>query len=174
MEIGITKGSDRDWLRVVHIDGRVEESTFPKKGFIPHDAVHLFAERALRMRRGFWGHVADGHGIESIQPLAKNAGHASAKRSDVPHPSIMELLQAERLVECLEAALWSGTFDYALFRANLQAGCELSHVPLPSVDEPTLADLHSQILQFAADWQALAVGQSVILDWQENNMPDLS
>lgn len=43
--------------------------------------------------------------------LAKAAGHASASRARVPVNSIVELLQAERLVECFEAELWGGASD---------------------------------------------------------------
>ncbi len=57
MEITITKGQGEDRIAIVHADGRRMDTTFPKKGFIPHDAVHLFVERELGLRQAFWGMV---------------------------------------------------------------------------------------------------------------------
>ena len=167
MQITITKGSDRDWLTVERADGSVERSTFPKKGAIPHDAVHVFAERGMGLMRGFWGHIAEGHGFDAIQEIAKAAGHASAKRAVAPDASIIQLLQAERLVECLEAAQWSGGFDAALLRAAWQAGCDQSHVPLPDYRDSKMIEVYDQIAQFATHWRVLATGESVTFEWND-------
>ncbi|WP_305016849.1 isocitrate lyase/phosphoenolpyruvate mutase family protein [Mycobacterium tuberculosis] len=42
------------------------ETTFPKKGFIPHDAVHVFVERELGLKDAFWGMVKAGRHPEEI------------------------------------------------------------------------------------------------------------
>ena len=80
MEITITKGQAEDRIAICHADGRRVETTFPKKGFIPHDAVHVFVERELGLKDAFWGMVKAGRHPEEIAGFAKAAGHASAAR----------------------------------------------------------------------------------------------
>mgnify|MGYP000252186270 CR=1 FL=1 len=109
MQITITKGQAEDRIAIVLANGRQLDSTFPKKGFIPHDAVHLFVERELGLKNAFWGMVASGSHPEEIAGIAKAAGHASASRNTVPDGSIVELLQAERLVEWDGASHDDGT-----------------------------------------------------------------
>lgn len=165
MEIEISKGSDRDWIRIRRADGSEETSTFPKKGMIPHDAVHFFVERELPLADGFWGHVASGTAIGAIQQIARDAGHASAKRADSPEPHIVQLLQAERLVECFEADHWSGGTDAATFRAAIAAACAASLVPVPPVDEANINRIREQIAGFAAKWTAAPIGAIFRFAW---------
>lgn len=166
MHITITKGSDRDWLTVERPDGSRISSTFPKKGMIPHDAVHFFAEQGMGFGRGFWGLVAEGGAIDDIADLAKAGGHASAKRAAKPDPAIVELLQAERLVECLEAAQWSGSHDPELIRSAWQAGCDQSEVPMPDADDAVLAAILADIGAFSNSWLSLNTGEKAELTWQ--------
>jgi hypothetical protein len=138
---------------------------FPKKGPIPHDAVHLIVESALEMTQGFWGMVAGGADPMQIQDLAKAAGHASAKRAMPPEPTIVELIQAERLVECFEAELWSPGADLETFRGVAAAACEASHVPCPDLPDAVIVAIRNRIAAFAYDWRELQMGQDISLRW---------
>ena len=80
MQIRITKGRTDDHIAIRRDDGSEVATRFPKKGPIPHDAVHLAVERALGLHDGFWGMVARGHHPEGIAERATSAGHASASR----------------------------------------------------------------------------------------------
>ncbi|MGP1353047.1 MAG: hypothetical protein ACTS1Z_06965 [Parasphingopyxis sp.] len=165
MDIVMAKGTDRDWLTVTRDDGSEARLTFPKKGHIPHDAVHFFVEKALGFDVGFWGSVAAGGDPDSIQEMAKQAGHASAKRAARPDADIVQLLQAERLVECFEAALWADELDLDAFLDTYRAACESSHVPLPDLSSEAILELFTRLREFAADWSDLSTGQSITLVW---------
>jgi hypothetical protein len=166
MRIEITKRQSHDRIRVTRSDGSVAETTFPKKGPVPHDAVHWFVERELGLTHGFWGMVAAGRHPEEIGAIAKAAGHASASRAEVPDAAIVELLQAERLVECFEADLWGGGSNAADFLALAETACETSHVPLPQFKCQNIESVRDALGQFARTWIAAPDGHQVSLDWE--------
>lgn len=168
MRIEITKGEKDDAIAVTRGDGSTAFTRFPKKGPVPHDGVHFFVEQGLGLARGFWGMVFAGHHPEELAELAKVAGHASAKRFGDPDPAIVELLQAERLVECYEADLWSpGGDDMAAFVDFARIACESSLVPLPDRLEAQAANIRAAIAQFAKDWKAMPAGGTMRLEWLE-------
>ena len=47
MRVTIFKGQTDDRIEVRRDDGSVAESRFPKKGPVPHDAVHWIVEETL-------------------------------------------------------------------------------------------------------------------------------
>jgi hypothetical protein len=167
MEIAITKGQNEDFIVVVRGDGTRAETRFPHKGPVPHDAVHLFVERGFRFRTGFWGQIARGNHPEEIAAMAKAGGHASAKRARVPDDEIVEMIQAERLVECFEADLWGGGASDADLLSVAEAGCAASKVPMPTLDAAAISRIRGEIARFAADWQAAAVGHVARLEWPD-------
>ncbi len=170
MEIRITKGQAEDRIAIVHADGRRMDTTFPKKGFIPHDAVHLFVERALGLNGAFWGMVAGGRHPEEIAGIAKAAGHASASRNSVPDGSIIELLQAERLVECFEADQWSGSSGAVEdFLAMAEVACASSHVAMPPMGAGEVQVIRTAIVEFAKDWMAAPLGHTASFTWEQAN-----
>ena len=84
MRVVFTKGSDRDSIDVQRADGTTTTTRFPKKGVIPHDAVHLIVERTLGLRNAFWGLVNAGANPADVAQMSKDGGHASASRAGVP------------------------------------------------------------------------------------------
>lgn len=167
MQITITKGQAEDRIAIVLANGRQLDSTFPKKGFIPHDAVHLFVEHELGLKNAFWGMVASGSHPEQIAGIAKAAGHASAARNTVPDAAIVELLQAERIVECFEADQWSGSSSAVEDLIAMAAvACNSSHVPLPDLDGAQVAAIRAQIIAFAQDWMAAPLGHVARFEWE--------
>lgn len=169
MQITITKGRSEDTIALVRGDGSTAATRFPKKGPVPHDAVHWFVERGLGLKNGFWGLVAAGHHPEAIAEIAKAAGHASAKRAGIPDAIIVEALQAERIVECFEADLWSpgAAFDEAGFLAIAETACGYSHVPLPAIGPGALAAVRNDLHAFAQDWIAAPEGHIARFAWGE-------
>lgn len=167
MEITLTKGRTSDRVAFRRDDGSADSFDFPKKGPTPHDAYHYFVERELGMARGFWGMVASGIEPAAIQQLAADAGHASAKRARSPDASIVELLQAERLVECFEAESWSGGSDDEGIMAMAEPGWVASHVPAPSDVRNRIPAIRTQLRAFEERWKELALGESIELIWEE-------
>lgn len=167
MRITITKEANGDRIDIARADGSQAVTHFPRKGPTPHDAVHYLVERDCDLKRAFWGLVADGLPPEGIQDMAKAGGHASAKRADVPDESLIELLQAERLVECFEATLWGGQLDLPAFRSVAETACDSSHVPLPAISDETIASIHAEVVALARRWGSAYAGETLELDWAE-------
>ena len=167
MEIIITKGLGNDRIVVKRADGTSATTSFPKKGPVPHDVVHYFVERELELGQGFWGMVAGGRHPEEIAGIAKAAGHASASRAEQPDAAILELLQAERIVECFEADLWSGASgDATMLLDAARLGCETSHVPLPASLDDAVAMVRGEIGAFAREWIAAPTGFEARFSWE--------
>ncbi|WP_225010593.1 hypothetical protein [Novosphingobium percolationis] len=165
MRITIAKGSVEDHIGVRRADGSRIETRLAHKGPVPHDAVHLFVEQALGLSRGFWGLVAAGHHPAELVELAKAAGHASAARAQQPEPTIVELLQAERLVECYEALLWGGGGTREDVLAMADVACATSFVPCPALPEDTHKAIVAALDSFAQAWVAAPKGHVVELAW---------
>lgn len=167
MKIEIVKGLRDDTLTATRDDGSVARCTFPKKGPIPHDAVHFFVERAFGFRRGFWGMVAGGVSPDDVGAIASAAGHASASKAHVPGEEIVELLQAERLVECFEAEIWGGPAELGTLQSVADAGFAQSFVASVPLDQARVETVRSGLSGFSAAWMTLKTGQSLMLDWSE-------
>ncbi|QPC99257.1 hypothetical protein IRL76_01345 [Qipengyuania soli] len=167
MRIVLTKGSTSDNVAIERDDGSRAGFDFPKKGPVPHDAFHFFVEHELGMAHGFWGLVASGMDPEAVGAMAAEAGHASAKRAQVPHDHIVELLQAERLVECFEAESWSGGSDDEGIMAMAEPGWAASHVPVPDGVRDRLGAIREGIRGFSEQWDLAKPGDSLSLEWMQ-------
>ena len=167
MRVVFTKGSDRDSIDVQRADGTTTTTRFPKKGVIPHDAVHLIVERTLGLRNAFWGLVNAGANPADVAQMSKDGGHASASRAGVPDPAIVEMLQAERLVECIEADMWSEPATFATFLSDLNAACSQSHIAAPDLSEEQIKHIRIELKQFMQHWKTLSVGQTHSLKWEQ-------
>jgi len=165
LTITLTKGPRDDGIAIARADGSSAETRFPHKGPVPHDAVHYFVERGLDLPQAFCGLIAEGRHPEEIAALAKAQGHASAARAQVPGADIVQLLQAERLVECFEAQLWAHAAPDAAFMDIARVACETSHVPLPLVTLDQCGAVMDEIFDFAKTWMAAAVGHAATLEW---------
>lgn len=168
MQITITKGASADRVAVERADGSRAGFGFPKKGPFPHDAYHFFVERELGMAAGFWGLVAGGMAPDEVQLLALAGGHASAKRAGVPDVGIAQLIQAERLVECFEAASWGGGADDEGLMAMAEPGWAAGHVPPPEGVPERLGAIRADLDPFLAAWSALPEGGALTLEWPEH------
>jgi Stress-induced bacterial acidophilic repeat motif len=163
MEVTIIKEDQLDRILMVRSDGSRAETTFAKKGPFPHDAVHYAVEKHLGLADGFWGFVASGRDPEEVAAIAKQGGHASAKRAQVPHASIIELLQAERIVECFEADLWGGPASPEMLCETAKVACESSFVPALALTDDEIAAIRNELKQMQAQW----VSGSIRFCWND-------
>jgi hypothetical protein len=145
MEMTFTKGAGKyDEMRVTR-NGASEVIACPKQRIIPHDMVHYAVEGTLQ-KRGFLGRVREG------EPANFQMG------SDAESDGV------ERLVEVIQGDAWSGgdappedMLD--LYRITCTArACP----PLPVRPEDIVA-IRRNIQELDAQWQALAIGQSMTL-----------
>ena len=167
MEIALTPAGARERVSITRPDGSTSEFSIPRKGVVSHDLVHFCVESALGLKRGFWGSVAAGEDPEAIQERAKVGGHASASRATTPASDLVELLQAERLVEGFEAESWCGTVDDAGLLAMARAGWEASYVPALMLEPEDLAAVRAMLDELGGQWKALEPGASLHLEWKE-------
>lgn len=165
LKICITKGATHDAVEISGAGVSASRFEFPKKGPIPHDFVHLSVEQVLGFKRGFWGMIAEGVAPGDIQEIAKAGGHASASRAETPSAAIVELIQAERIVECFEADFWGAPADNETFREIASVACAHSFVPCPALADDAIAAIRARIAAFAKDWTAAPVGQRFEFDW---------
>jgi len=167
MRIDITKGKSDDAIVIARADGSRAETRFPKKGPVPHDGVHVIVERALGFDNAFWGHVANGRHPEEIALLAAEAGHPSAKRARDPDAEIIQMIQAERLVECFEAEIWGGPGDLDTLQSVADAAMAQSKVPPITLTADAVARIRKELSAFASEWRAIGGGESYRFDWPE-------
>ena len=165
MRITLTKGTDHDHLRVEREDGTSESTRFPRKMGFPHDAVHFVVEQSLRFERAFWGRVADGASPLVVASVAKAGGHASSKRAGQPAHDIVELIQAERIVECFEAEIGAESTDVETWRSVFAAACAQSRVAVPDLSSATIERIRDRLRIAARQWDGLGVGESLELYW---------
>ena len=170
MQIRFIKGHKADQVIFCRADGSRVETLFPHKGPVPHDGVHVLVERGFGLRRGVCGLVAGGMHPEELAAMAKAGGHPSASRPGVVAPWLVELVQAERLVECIEADLWGGAAPEADWRAVAKIACEASLVPMPVLPDGGLARVRRALADFAQGWAALGVGHAMELEWPETSV----
>ncbi len=109
--------------------------------------------------------VAGGMAPDDVQTMALAGGHASAKRAGVPDAGLVQLIQAERLVECFEAASWGGGADDASIMAMAEPGWAAGHVPPPEGVPDKLGAIRAGLDPFLAAWEALPEGGALTLDW---------
>ena len=165
MRIEVTKGRTDDGIRITRADGSVASTRFPKKGPFPHDLVHVAVEDALGLRRAFWGMIAGGRHPEDIAALASALGHSSAGKAHVPDPSIIELIQAERLVECFEAEIWGGPASLEDLQSIADAAFSTSLVPRVVLSTEGVGAIRARLAAMQADWNSLPPGGTLACDW---------
>lgn len=165
MRIEITKGRTDDGIRITRANGTVALTRFPKKGPFPHDLVHVAVEDTLGLRNAFWGMIAGGRHPEEIAALASALGHSSAAKAHVPDPSIIELIQAERLVECFEAEIWGGPAALEDLQSVADAAFSTSLVPRLVLSEADVAAIRGRLSDLQAEWNSLPPGGTLACDW---------
>ena len=146
MDIVFTKGSGKyDHMDVLRADGQVERIDCPRQRIIPHDMVHYAVESTL-MRRGFLTRVRDGEQAGfRMQAEAESDG-------------------VERLVEVIQGDAWSGGESPATDMIDLyRVTCSARTCPMLEVDVADIDAIRTCMAELDAQWQALAVGQSLRL-----------
>lgn len=165
MRIDVTKGLKDDTIRITRADGSLASTNFPKKGPFPHDLVHVVVEDTLGLRNAFWGMIASGHHPEEIGALASSLGHSSAAKAHLPDPSIIELIQAERLVECFEAEIWGGPSALEDLQSVADAAFSASLVPRLVLSPNDVGAIRNRLAALQAQWNSLPPGGTLTCDW---------
>ncbi|TFW21140.1 hypothetical protein [Duganella callida] len=115
-----SKTDKYDVLRFVRNNGTVTEALMPRQGILPHDLVHYVVESALPLRHGFLSLLARGADAQFVMEKVHDQAN--------PHVET-EAVQAEAIVEGLQAQLWSGAFDEEAFLEGAAAACSTRNKP---------------------------------------------
>ncbi|MGZ3439228.1 MAG: hypothetical protein ACXVDD_06920 [Polyangia bacterium] len=148
MRIQVHKGGGRHRLICVRDDGSTTQSaTGP--GLPAHDLAHFVAERALGLRRGFFGNVA--------------AGRTIAELGD---PAVIRTLDAEA---------WAAETLARALGATATGGCRVDELPelvraelgpdaLPALDREVARAMAADFAALLAAWSALPEGEALALE----------
>ena len=165
MRIVLTKRPRGYEVSITERTGENVRFDFPAKTAVPHDAVHYLVEDGLKLQRGFWGLVHSGTDPQEIALLAKVGGHPSANRPGAPSRDIVELIQAERLVECFEASIDSETINLDTLYSVYSAACTTSLVEPIDLDDEAVSAIHKAVVAFRDQWTSLEIEGTQTLIW---------
>lgn len=136
----------------------------PAPGFhdrIPHDLVHLVAERRFGLREGIYGALAAGGDAGTFLPVDGSYDRRYARRTARRAPKGPDMARSEELTALLHVR-WCR-------RHGLAEGVVVDHGALPR--EPAPRDLRSlegaldDLDRFAERWAAAGVGTPVVEPW---------
>lgn len=142
-----------DTLACVRPDGTTTTGPMPRQGILPHDAFHFVVETTLGWRDAFFGQVARGASLDIV--TTKLHGER------IDWSKLTQALQAESLVECLQAEQWGGAADPALFAETLIVSCRRRGVQPPDITAEELESVRTALREFGAAWRPLGPGQSI-------------
>lgn len=109
-----SKADKYDVLRFVRDDGSSTDTMMPRQGILPHDLIHYVVESALPLRHGFLSLLARGADARFVMDALHDKANLDVET---------EAVQAEAIVEGLQAQLWSGVFDQQAFLAGAASAC---------------------------------------------------
>ncbi len=135
---------------------------------IPHDLAHFAIERALRIRRGFWGSVADGAVFGSLTHVSgRRKPHAAARSAEVLKANKDELTATEILVGLFNQALEEGLGpESPVLRERLRRYLWTPHGHQPrQFTDAEIAAACAGWREMLALWQGLAIGGTLELVW---------
>ncbi|MFK3740231.1 hypothetical protein [Massilia sp. TN1-12] len=147
MKLIATRGArtdKADQLRCLRRDGSATATPMPRQDILPHDLVHYVVESTLGWRAAFYGMVAGGADIGWAMERSHDAGSG-----DVADQAI----HAEAVVESLQAQLWSGAFDAAMFADGVRAACAARGRAAPPLPDGAGQALFAAVLALDARWQ---------------------
>jgi hypothetical protein len=145
-----------DQLRCVRRDGSESSCPMPRQGILPHDLVHYVVETGMGWCNGFLGQVAAGRDIIFAAEYAHDPGNREAAD---------QVIQAEAMVESLQAQLWSGAFDAEMFMEGLRGACSVRGRAVPDLSGIDPEEVfYRRALELGARWQQVPFHGSLELE----------
>jgi hypothetical protein len=142
MKLTFTKGAGK--FDTLAFDTGAPPLACPKQGILPHDLLHLIVERRL--------------GVGAFLTRAASGAMTATQTSDDA-----DLQAVERIVETLQADLWSGPASDAELLAIYTHACNARDHPALPLDVAMLAAIRGEVANVGARWDAVAVGGSLVL-----------
>jgi hypothetical protein len=131
---------------------------------LPHDIMHLVAERELRINDGIWAGIASGVVFESMCHVSgRRPPHAAERSRDLLRRFQQEGVRAELLADLVSSVAGLDTMTQDKIRQLARA--KLAVLPDAEVD-PVLIAAAARALQVeAARWARLRVGEELSYEW---------
>jgi hypothetical protein len=133
-----------DDLRCVRRDGSATGCAMPRQGILPHDLVHYVVESTLGWRHAFYGMIAAGTDIGGAMEQAHDPGNAAL---------VDQAIHVEAIVESLQAQLWSGAFDAAMFDEGVRTACTGRGRSVPALPADIGRQLFDAVLLLDERWR---------------------
>jgi hypothetical protein len=148
-------GSARDHVTVVLATGRSLEWSWPTRGdALPHDLAHVAVESAFGLTRGFWGLLASGVELATVNRAADHA--APAAGSGLDRVALGHLQQAEVLVNVLAPTWAAPEVDDRTATGLILGACARLRIPCPDHTHVTIvARAREQVAGLAQQWAAI-------------------
>lgn len=133
-----------DDLRCVRRDGSATGCAMPRQGILPHDLVHYVVESTLGWRNAFYGMIAGGTDIGPAMEQAHDPDNAAL---------LDQAIHVEAIVESLQAQLWSGAFDAAMFAEGVRGACTVRNRSVPALPPDAGRRLFDAVLALDERWR---------------------
>ena len=156
---------ERAWALVERDDGVVYRLYGGTAGpRLPHDIMHLVAERELRISDGIWAGIAAGMVFDSMHHVSGRRPPHAAERSQALLRDFREQgLRAELLAGLVSSAANLDTMT--LDKIKRLTADKLSVLPDADVDPVVIAAAARALQVEAARWARLRVGEELSYDW---------
>jgi hypothetical protein len=131
---------------------------------LPHDIMHLVAERELRIRDGIWAGIAAGVVFESMCHVSgRRPPHAAERSRDLLHRFSQQGLRAELLADLVSSVAALDTVTQDKIRRLTRE--KLAVLPDAGIDPVVIAAAARALQVEAARWARLRVGEELSYEW---------
>jgi hypothetical protein len=131
---------------------------------LPHDVMHLIAERELRIRDGIWAGIAAGVVFESMCHVSGHRPpHAAERSRDLLHRFSQQGLRAELLADLVSSVAALDTMTQDKIRQLTRD--KLAVLPDAEVEPVVIAAAARAMQVEAARWARLRVGEELSYEW---------
>jgi hypothetical protein len=132
---------------------------------LPHDIMHLVAERELRIRDGIWAGIAAGVVFESMCHVSgRRPPHAAERSRDLLHRFSQQGLRAELLADLVSSVAALDTMTQDKIRQLTRD--KLAVLPPGAGMDPVVIAAAARAMQVeAARWARLRVGEELSYEW---------
>ena len=156
---------ERAWALVERDDGVVYRLYGGTAGpRLPHDIMHLVAERELRIKDGIWAGIAAGVVFDSMHHVSgRRPPHAAERSKALLRDFRQQGLRAELLADLVSSAAALDTMT--LDKIQRLAAAKLAVLPDADVDPVVIAAAARALQVEAARWARLRIGEELSYDW---------
>jgi hypothetical protein len=135
---------------------------------IPHDIAHFVVEKALHLRHGFWGSVADGAVFSTMIHAGGRRKPKAAERSkELLKANARQLNEAEVLVRIFNDTIEQGHQESsAALRRRLKERLHPPGQQARDISQSEISEVFASYRLTLSEWQNLPIGGSMELFWK--------